>query len=172
MNPFRHIAKLYRMARREDGATAVEFAILLPVMLVTFGVIVEGARIYWNYQAAVSGVRDAARYLARISNNDVCSGGTAPANASTIARGIIERNMGDGSANLFPRNVVLDPNNLPTASVNCISVTGITGSVPVYRVDATIQIGLPLSGLWSIFQTTPTQVMTSTITDQSRIYGL
>lgn len=166
-----YIAKIARWRGNETGATAVEFTILLPVMLVTFAVIVEGSRIYWNYQAAVSGVRDASRYLARITDNDVCAGGTLPANANTIVTNIINRNMGDGTTNLFPPAVRLDPTWLPRATRDCVAVTGV-GTVPVYRVQAQVEITLPLSVLWSFFQTAPTGVMISRITDQSRIYGL
>lgn len=170
-NVLKHISKMTRWMRREEGATAVEFTVLLPVMLVTFAVIVEGSRIYWNYQSVVSGVRDASRYLARITDNDVCSGGTLPANATTIATNIIRRNMGDGSTNLFPPAVNLSTTTPPVATRDCVSVTGV-GTVPVYRVQATVEITLPLSILWSFFQTNRTGTMTSTITDQSRIYGL
>ena len=67
---FQHMLASFRSTT--SGATVVEFAILMPVMLVCFGTIVEGARIYWNYQSAVSGVRDAARYLARTTDGQIC----------------------------------------------------------------------------------------------------
>ncbi|MBT8416612.1 MAG: pilus assembly protein [Silicimonas sp.] len=169
----KHIGNLRRWGRRDEGATAVEFTILLPVMLVTFAVIVEGARIYWNYQAAVSGVRDASRYLARITDNDVCAGGTLPTNPATIATNIINRSMGDGAANLFPPAVQLSTTTPVSAQRVCRDLTSQSlGIVPTWQVQATVEITLPLSILWSFFQSTPTGTMTSTITDQTRIYGL
>ena len=85
VNGSKCIASGFRQS--EAGATAVEFAILLPVMMVVFAAIVEGSRIYWNYQSAVSGVRDASRYLARITNADICGGtaNTTPVCASSLA---------------------------------------------------------------------------------------
>lgn len=168
-----YLSRMARRARGDSGATAVEFVIVLPVMLLTFAVIVEGARIYWNYQATVAGVRDASRYLARTTNNDIC-GGTANLTRRAITGGagvaaaIVNRNMGTGSANLFPTAVSLTGTS---ADYICVSVTGV-GVVPVAVVDASVSITLPLSPLWGFFQGTPNGTMTSTITDQSRIYGI
>lgn len=171
-----YIGKVLRGTRGEGGATAVEFTILLPVMLVTFAAIVEGSRIYWNYQGAVVGVRDAARYLARITNNDVCSGGTAPANSAGIATGIITRNLDtDGSGPTgFPSGVSLSTTTPVSAVVICrdLSSQGIPEDIPIYRVNATVEIQLPFSTLFDLFGNYPNGVMTSTITDQSRIYGI
>ena len=168
----RHISKVAGFRRNESGATAVEFCVLLPVMLVTFGAIVEGSRIYWNYQAAVVGVRDSARYLARITNNDICGTSTSTNNTLTggaaIAATIMTANMDVDGAGLFPMAVSL--NGQPSATYDCISVTGV-GVVPVAVVDANIQIQLPFSGLFAFFGNQRGQ-LTSTITDQSRIYGL
>ena len=172
LSVLKHIGKIARFARNDSGATAVEFCILLPVMLVTFGAIVEGSRIYWNYQGAVSGVRDSARYLARITNNDVCGGSASTNNTltggSAIANTVMTRNMDVDGAGLFPSAVTL--NGAPSATFDCISITGI-GVVGVVVVDASVQIQLPFARLFSFFGT-PNGQMSTTITDQSRIYGL
>ncbi len=171
---YKFVRELARFKRNVSGAAVVEFAILLPVMLATFGAIVEGSRIYWNYQAAVTGVRDASRYLARITDNDVCggaaSGGTALAGGAGTATTIINRNIGSGAANLFPMAVTLAGGTPVTATYDCINVTGV-GVVPVVVVQANIQLQLPFATLFSFFGT-PNGQMASTITDQSRIYGI
>ena len=176
MGRTRHIMrKLAVWRRRESGATAVEFVIILPVMLLTFAVIVEGSRLYWNYQAAVAGVRDASRYLARITNNDVCNGGGAPSGTVTTATNIINRSLGSGATNLFPSGVSLASGTPVSTTVVCRSVAGTgftTFTAPTWRVDATVQVALPLSVLWGFFLSNPNGTMTSTITDQTRIYGL
>ena len=59
----------------DRGAVLVEFAIMLPVFLLTFAVIFEGGRMLWSYQATAAGVRDASRYLARISPETICVNG-------------------------------------------------------------------------------------------------
>lgn len=171
---FKRPSEFASFARSTSGATAVEFAILLPVMLVTFAAIVEASRIYWNYQAAVSGVRDASRYLARITDNDVCGGaastGTTITGGVGTATAIINRNIGSGGANLFPVAVSLAGGTPVAATFDCINVTGV-GVVPVAVVDATVQVQLPFGTLFSFFGT-PNGQMISTITDQSRVFGL
>lgn len=162
------------LRRSESGATAVEFVILMPVMMVCFGAIVEGSRIYWNYQGAVSGVRDASRYLARITPEAICGGATNPAwrplpGGATEARRIISRNLGTGSANLFPLAVGV---NDVTASYACPDLNLATDPTPVARVQARLDIYLPFGTLFEFFGSRSTSTLQSTITDQSRIYGI
>ena len=38
-----------RFSKEESGAALVEFAILLPMMLLVFAVIIEGGRLMWSY---------------------------------------------------------------------------------------------------------------------------
>ena len=174
----KHISKVARFRRSESGATAVEFCVLLPVMLVTFGAIVEGSRIYWNYQGAVAGVRDSARYMARITNNDICVtnplglGNTAPiTGGALIARGIVDLNMDvgqSGTTHIFPSGVSVTG---VTANYQCVPVASGVGTVPVAIVGAGVRIELPFSGLFAFFGN-QAGAITTTITDQSRIYGL
>lgn len=166
--------RLSEFRKCASGATAVEFAIVLPLMMLTFGTIVEAARIYWNYQGAVSGVRDASRYLARTTDNDVCGGAASTNNSLTggslTATNIIRRNLDVDGNGLFPAGVTLSATTPVSATYDCISVTGV-GVVPVAVVDATVEIQLPLAPLFAFFGNEPGTV-TSTITDQSRVYGL
>jgi TadE-like protein len=53
-----------RTERRDDGAVAVEFALLFPLLFfLLFGTLIMGWRV-WEHQAAQSAVRDAARQAA------------------------------------------------------------------------------------------------------------
>ncbi len=65
-----------------NGAAAVEAAIVMPVILaLAFGTI-EFSNAFWDHQLISTGVRDAARYLARVNDpND----GTAQSRAQNIA---------------------------------------------------------------------------------------
>ena len=47
----------------QQGAAAVEFAIVLPLLLLVLTGIVEYGRLMWNYDALAKATRDAARYL-------------------------------------------------------------------------------------------------------------
>ena len=69
-------AKAARFARDESGVALVEFAVVLPMMLVVFAVIIEGSRLMMSYESAISGVRDATRYLARITDAGACAVGS------------------------------------------------------------------------------------------------
>lgn len=179
-----YMGKLARWRRDEAGATAVEFVIVMPILLVTFAVIVEGSRIYWNYQAAVTGVRDAARFVARTTNNDVCdTGGTAfdAAAAASVAEGIIRASLDTDRSTTafdFPSGVALAATSPVTTSRTCEPIRAVSGgaildTAAVVRVDATVVIQLPLAPLWDFFLPgAQNGVVTSTITDQSRIYGI
>ncbi len=158
----------------EAGATAVEFVILLPVMMVVFAAIVEGSRIYWNYQSAVSGVRDASRYLARITNADICGGtaNTTPvvlAGGAGTAAGIIARNVGSGATNLFPSAVTVTS---VSATYTCPDYNLRSDPTPVARVQATLNIQLPFGEVFNFFGARDNATMTSVVSDQSRGYGL
>jgi Flp pilus assembly protein TadG len=68
---------LSRFRQDQRGAALVEFAMVLPIMLIFFATTVEGARMMWSYQAATSAVRDASRYLAMVAPIDACTSATA-----------------------------------------------------------------------------------------------
>ncbi len=170
---------LKRFLRDQHGATAVEFAILMPIMMVCFGAIVEGARIYWNYQGAVSGVRDAARYIARIEDRESCTGQPTDVllpEASIIANALtqekIEANLGTGEDNLFPLGVSIVDGSVSTRLL-CVSTPGhIQDVTPVAVVAVQVQIELPFGAVFEFFGNRSNTQMVSTISDQSRIYGL
>lgn len=169
---------LSRFHRGCEGATAVEFALLMPVMMVCFGVIVEGARIYWTYQGAVSGVRDAARYVARITEPDICDGlptgvllpeDSLIANVAALRR--IEANIRTGGAeNLFPLGVRITG---ISTRLRCVPTPGHTQDVtPVAVVAARVQVDLPFGEVFEFFGARENSRMVSWITDQARIYGV
>ncbi|MEO1538156.1 MAG: TadE/TadG family type IV pilus assembly protein [Pseudomonadota bacterium] len=169
---------LRRFRQTERGATVVEFAILMPIMLVCFGAIVEGARIYWNYQAAVSGVRDATRYLARTTDADECVGRAAATTlpghnitGNVVALQRIEANMRKGGTqNLFPLGVSIT--GLSTRLL-CIPTPGHTQPLtPVAVVSARVQVDLPFGEVFEFFGTRNNASMITWITDQARIYGV
>ncbi len=169
-----NLSHIFRQFRRSQaGASAVEFAILLPVMMVVFAGIVEGSRIYWNYQSAVSGVRDASRFLARTTNSDIC-GGTASVSETTLPGGvavatpIIAGTMRD-EQNLFPSGVTVT--NIQVV-YTCPDYGLRVSPTPVARVNATVNIALPFGTLFNFFGARQNATMTSIITDQSRIYGI
>lgn len=168
--------KILRFGRVEHGASVVEFAILMPIMMVCFGAIVEGARIYWNYQSAVSGVRDATRYLARTTDANICGGAASTAPVALpgghfVASQIIARNVGTGSANLFPTSVTVASDSI-RATYTCPDLNLSTDPTPVAQVQATLTVDLPFGAVFEFFGQRNNGQMTSVVIDQSRIYGL
>ena len=171
VNGLKFIASVFR--RSEKGATAVEFAILLPVMIVVFAAIVEGSRIYWNYQSAVTGVRDAARYLARITDSDICATTAGPAIPGGGAEALfrIQQTMRD-EGGLFPAGVTIAAGSV-SANFVCTSTPGLRiDPTPVAVVQATVNIQLPFGEVFNFFGARSNATMTSVIRDQSRIYGV
>lgn len=53
-------------ARRQQGVAAVEFAIVVFILLLIGAGIVEFGRAFWYYDAMSKGTRDAARYLSTV----------------------------------------------------------------------------------------------------------
>jgi Flp pilus assembly protein TadG len=66
------------LVRREDGAAAVEFAIIAPVLLALVFMIVDFGRALWLYNVAVSALREGGRAAAVAGlSGTTCNGNTA-----------------------------------------------------------------------------------------------
>lgn len=169
-------ALLSNFRKDTSGVALVEFAIFLPIFLLALAVVVEGSRIFFSYQGAIVGVRDAARYMARAAPGDVCtdatvSGGVISGTLRTRLVEIIDEAM-DNERDELPNQV-----QRGTVSAAWVCVSPPTGTtyrqtrVPVAQVSANFTILLPLG---SVFEwngiTLPT--INHTVTDQSRIFGV
>lgn len=158
-------ALLRRLRRDDRGASLVEFAVVLPMMLLVFAVIVEGGRMTWNYQSAAAGVRDAVRYLSRIAPADVCTAGTL----STYTSGLlgIVRDTSSGTS-LFPasRQVTVD-----SVNAQCVAITGGPAGASVVKVTATVTMQVPMARVFTLFGGAAIGPITTTIADQSRVFG-
>lgn len=58
---------------RQDGVAAVEFALLLIVLLMIVAGVVEFGRTFWYYDALTKGTRDGARFLSNVSLDQIGS---------------------------------------------------------------------------------------------------
>ena len=158
-----------RFARCEDGVALVEFAMVLPMMLIVFAVIIEGSRMLIAYQSAISGVRDAARYLARVVPGDVCGPSGAGAGAVIAQTGRLTTIVGQSTSGggAFPTSVTL---NSVTPGLSCTAGTYRVNPAPVATVTADVTITLPFAGLFGLLGISLGPVNT-TITDASRVFG-
>lgn len=64
--PLTHNTRQTAMRHRSRGAAAVEFALVLFVLMLVVAGIVEIGRALWYYDALSKGTRDAARYLSTV----------------------------------------------------------------------------------------------------------
>ena len=154
-----------RFATDEEGAIIVEFGIVLPVMLLLLALTIESARMMWSYQSVIAGVRDAGRYLARVTPADICDAGGSVSGMSATLKGMVEQDIG-GNA-LFPSKVTV---NSVSPSYSCVSGTYRVSPAPVAQVSANVTIQFPLGGILDLFGDEISSV-TTTVADRSRIYG-
>ncbi len=70
----------------QQGAAAIEFAFILPVLLLIFTGMIEYGRVMWHYDVLAKAARDAARYLSSVPASAL--GGEASSSTST-ARSIV-----------------------------------------------------------------------------------
>lgn len=157
---------LRKFSRNQDGAALVEFAIILPMMLIIFTVIVEGSRMMISYQAAISGVRDATRYLSRVVASDVCTTGAPITGYTTKIQTIVGQSATGNS--VFPSYITI---NSVTPTYSCVAGTYRISPAPIAQVTANISIDFPFAGLFTLVGLTQSQITTN-ITDSTRIYGI
>ena len=160
------ISHIKTFGRKEDGVMLTEFAIVLPFILLTMFLIIESAQVFFSYQSAVDGVRDASRYLARIAPVDICdTDGSVDAFVSEL-RGRVSDTIGDSPA--FARTVTLTGFD---ASVSCVPGDYRQDPVPVANISASLQITFPFSGFIAFFGD-GLETMTTNIKAEARIFGL
>lgn len=156
---------LAKWAHDEDGAALVEFTMMLPIMILLFAVIIEGGRMFWSYQAAVSGVRDAARYLARVAPGDICSSGGSVAGYTSDLETIV-RNGASGYG-IFPAGLTV---TAVTPSLSCTAGSYRVSPAPVVEVTASLTITFPFADVFA-FNGTARPTITTVISDQSKVFG-
>lgn len=163
--PLISMHRFRRLARSEEGAALVEFAIVLPMMLLVFAVIIEGSRLMLSYQATISGVRDATRYLSRVVPTDICATGGSVSGHNATLLTIVSSSTSGGS--ILPSVVTV---NSVASSLVCVSGTYRVSPAPVAAVTANITISFPFSGLFTLSGGNLSLINT-TVTDRSRIFG-
>jgi len=157
---------LREFSHSQSGAALVEFAIILPMMLIIFAVIIEGSRLMISFQSAISGVRDATRYLARVVPADICTTGGSIAGYTTQIQTIVGQSTSGNS--VFPSYVTL---NSVAPAYSCVAGTYRISPAPIAQVTANISISFPFAGVFTLVGITQGQITTSII-DSSRIYGI
>lgn len=167
-HPLNIVRTARRLARETRGAALVEFAITFPFLLFVFAVIIEGSRMMWDYQSAITGVRDATRYIARVVPAEVCDDASDGIDDGDSLATFMPA-VGDRAA-LFPPRVTVD---LISSVLDCRPGSGIAyrnDPAPVVVLSATVTIDFPFAGMFALIGQSLDNV-TTTITDESRIFG-
>jgi hypothetical protein len=151
------------------GAALVEFALILPMMLLCLALCFEGARTLWAYQATIAGVRDASRYLSRVVDADICAKTTSVASWDAALREIVISARDGGT--VFPGGVDV---SAVYGSLTCLSgyrtlTSG--GKAAVITVTANLNIDYPFAGIFALVGVDLERVETS-VRDQARVIGL
>lgn len=126
----------------QRGAAAIEFAFILPLLLLIFTGTIEFGRAMWHYDALAKAARDAARYLSTVPTVDL---GTEAASATSITRAIVANSATQAAvAGLTPATDItitcaptpcgsaLFPADVTTVSVDIIYPFVIGGWIPVF----------------------------------------
>lgn len=128
-SPMRHVPRL-RGRRKSRGQSLVEFAIIVPVVLVLLGVIADSGRLFFSYVAITNAAREGALFGAKSPNCDVPKTGCA--NPNNVAWKV-SQDAGSGA----------------TMSAACLAPDGTTrGSVSAclegdtYRINVRQPVGL------------------------------
>lgn len=157
--------QMARFMRDESGVALVEFTITLPMMLLVFAVIIEGSRLMLGFQNAISGVRDATRYMSRILALDICSSGASISSYSSQLQTIVSQSISGQS--VFPSAITV---NSVTPSYTCVAGAYRVSPAPVVTVSAQVTITYPFADIFALVGGTLPSV-TTTVTDRSRIFG-
>ena len=169
---------LKRFRKSEDGVALVEFALFLPLFVLSLFVIIEFSRLFISYQGAITGVRDAARYMARTVAGDICVTTSGAGQASqTVSSGyyytIVTRNMDTEVDGVLPNLVTL---NTITSRVTCESHSDPEryrqAQVPMAEITANFTIVFPLVGILEINGLPLVNSITRDVTDSSRVFGV
>lgn len=154
-----------RFARDDEGAIVVEFALVLPLMILFLVVTAEGAKLMWSYQAAIAGVRDATRYASRVGDLTACGEDSLDGIEGTLKNMVAEDI--DGNA-LFPSTITV---NSVDTTVDCYESTTLRLSdTPHVTVTANMTITFPLASFLSYFNSSFSSITTN-VTDKTRIFG-
>ncbi|MCB1337286.1 MAG: pilus assembly protein [Maritimibacter sp.] len=157
----------------------MEFVIVLPMMILFFGIIVEFGRLYWGYQSVVAGVRDASRYLGRMAPVEVCIDHPGGGELLQYVTGVTAADLRDrvrydrSSVNLLPVQFTVNSVGATYACEDAPSTETWeyrTPEIPLATVTANVTMQFPLGHLFSLFGPRYTSITTD-VSDDARIFG-
>jgi Flp pilus assembly protein TadG len=100
-----------RTQRPRRGIAAVEFAILVPILVVLISAPLFIGRVLWHYTAAQKAAHDAARFLSTVSEGEMRTQGLA-ASSVAVARDIVAAELADLNNGSYPPSVFIQCDGL------------------------------------------------------------
>ena len=169
MKAFMHTYKRFTdFFRNTSGLAYVEFAICLPMMILLFGMVIEGARIMWSFQNAISGVREASRYMSRVTSADICGDTAFFSGLEPQLLGIVQNRIRTTDS-VFPEAVrVVDIDAKCEYFVGALRME----STPIAQLNAHFEITLPFSNLLSFYGGETAGTIDVFVADEMRAYGV
>ncbi len=164
--------QILRFRRNQSGAALVEFAISLPLILIVAFGIIESMRLLWSFQAAVAGVRDATRYVARAAPDDICAtSGTTQNWDPQLSRSLFNIvNTSITGAAIFPAGITLER---VTVDLGCLPNPDLRQTiVPVATVTADLTMQFPFSAVFRLAGGNGWGTINTSVVEEARIYGL
>jgi len=107
------------VSARSGGAAAVEFALVIIVLMLIVAGIVEFGRAFWHYDALTKATRDGARYMSTVAKENIGTAAAASANNPpyTSANPLTVRSVVVNAANAARVSPALDSGNV---DVTCL----------------------------------------------------
>ncbi|PCI33587.1 MAG: hypothetical protein COB54_04655 [Alphaproteobacteria bacterium] len=107
------------------GSAAVEFAMILPLMIIFLAVVIDFGRLMMDYHAASKSVRDASRYLTRVEVTcDAAGGAVNNAQDITIAKNLaLSGSINAPAVGDYLLSYWTDPSTI-MITITCIENTG------------------------------------------------
>jgi Flp pilus assembly protein TadG len=147
------------MKNGQKGVAIVEFALILPFLLLLSFFTIEFGRAIWEYNTLTKSVRDGARYLSTQQPGSAA--------AKTTARNLIV--YGNPAGTGAPLAVGLSTSNVPDPTWQTVTSTAVNGSAPLINT-VTVRInGYTFNSMWtSVFGLPFGQIPFSDITATMR----
>jgi len=159
---------LIDFAKDRSGAALVEFALVLPFLLLVSFVSIDGLRLMWAYQAATAGVHEAVRYLGRVVPGDICETGGSLASYEATLQTMVGRDSEGRS--VFSGDAAV---TALRTSLTCVTGAALRQArVPVATVSVDLRLNLPFHGILGRMGGPSAGTVTARIEEQTRVFGL
>lgn len=163
MKGIRSIGTARRLSRAQQGTAAVEFALVLPFLLLLLAGAIDFGRMLHDYQVVNKSIRDASRYLSRVKigcpGPGVGAGQIGAADKTTTVNlaltGTVDAPTGPGD---YLLGYWTDPSTI-TVSADCMANAGFRfrgvykglAYIPSATVTASVPFPAQFGGLLSFF---------------------